>query len=183
MDDRPKPGVWMLFAGILLLMVGLAFLLVPLLGTVAAGLATGALLLVAGGAQLLDALVERASGWGWSVALGIVALLAGIAMLADPVGAMIGVTLLLAAYLLVAGALRIVLAGIWSPVPGWGWMLFNGAISLLLGLLILSGWPGTGLWTVGVFLGVDAIMAGFSRVVRALSIPAGADRMIPTGRV
>jgi uncharacterized membrane protein HdeD (DUF308 family) len=167
--------------GAALVIVGLAFLLVPMLTTVVAGLTAGALLLVAGGAQSLYALFERETGWGWSLAMGILALVAGVMLLGDPVAGVIGITLLLAAYLLVIGALKVVLAGVWSPVPGWGWMLFNGAITLLLGLLILTGWPQTGLWTIGVFLGVDALLAGFSRVVYALAEPeAPAGPMIPT---
>ncbi len=168
-ERRPRIRAWMMGTGILLVLIGFAFLLVPLLATALAGIAAGALLLVSGVAQVIDAIGDRAKGRGLSIVLGLVAVVAGVLLLVDPVAGMVGFTVLLAAYLLVAGAFRVVLAGAWSPVPGWGWMLFNGAISLLLGLLILSGWPGTGLWTVGVFLGVDSLLAGFSRISRSLS--------------
>ncbi|MFN7146462.1 MAG: HdeD family acid-resistance protein [Myxococcota bacterium] len=173
---------WLLASGVLLVLVAFAFLMLPILGTAAAGIAAGALLLVVGAAQVVDAVQERERGWGWSVALGVLAAAAGVLFLVDPLEGMIGFTALLAGYLLVAGAFRIVLAGAWSPVPGWGWMLFNGAISLLLGLLILSGWPGTGLWTVGVFLGADALLAGMSRVARAISGWDWPDLRLPTPR-
>jgi len=184
MENQPHRRGWILATGLLLVIVGLCFLLVPLLATFAAGVAAGLLLLTAGGAQLFDAASERARGWVWGVVLGLVAAAAGVLLLVDPIRGMIGVTLLLATYLLVTGALKAVVAGLWSPVPGWGWLLFNGATSVLLGLLILTGWPGTGLWTVGVFLGVDALLAGFSRVVRSVSLSelAGSDRMLPTPR-
>ena len=183
MQDKPVRRGWMLATGLLLVVLGLSFLLVPLLATFAAGVAAGALLLTAGVAQVIEATTDRPRAWGWSFAMGVLGAIAGLMLLLDPVNAMVGVTLLLAGYLLVIGALKVVQAGIWSPVPGWGWMLFNGGISLLLGLLILTGWPGTGLWTIGVFLGVDALLAGFSRIVRAVSLPEIAgpdDRMMPT---
>ena len=181
MSDMPKRRGWMLATGLLLVVVGLCFLLVPLLATFAAGVLAGALLAVAGVAQLFDAVSERSRGWGWSVAMGIIGIVAGVLLLIDPVAGMVGFTLLLAGFLLGTGALKMVLATVWSPIPGWGWMLFNGAITLLLGVLILSGWPGTGLWTVGVFLGVDALLAGFSRIVRSVSLPelTGPDHMMP----
>jgi uncharacterized membrane protein HdeD (DUF308 family) len=174
----------MLATGLLLVIVGLCFLLVPLLTTFAAGVAAGILLIAAGAAQLLDATSGRAEGWVWGAAMGVLAGLAGVLLLVDPVGGMIGFTLLMACYLLITGALKAVLASAWSPVPGWGWMLCNGAISMLLALLILSGWPGTGLWTVGVFLGVDVLLAGFSRIVRSVSLSefGGSDQMLPTPR-
>ncbi|MDP2316053.1 MAG: DUF308 domain-containing protein [Pseudomonadota bacterium] len=172
----------MLATGLLLVVVGLCFLLVPLLATFAAGIAAGALLLGAGLAQVFTAVSDRGPGWGWQCALGIVSVVAGLFLLVDPMSAMVGITLLLAGFLLASGTLKIVLASVWSPVPGWGWMLFNGAISLLLGLLILSGWPGTSFWTVGVFLGVDALLAGFSRIVHSVSLPEPGDRMLPTPR-
>ncbi|MDP2304470.1 MAG: DUF308 domain-containing protein [Pseudomonadota bacterium] len=185
MPEKPKVRGWMLATGLFLVTVGLCFLLVPLLATFAAGLAAGGLLLVAGIAQLFDAVSDRAQGWGWSLAMGLVAAIAGVLLLVDPVGAMVGVTLLLASFLLVSGAMKIALSVVWNPVPGWGWMLFNGLITMFLGVLLIAGWPTTGLWTVGVFLGVDALLAGFSRIVRAVSLPeltGRDDTMMPTPR-
>lgn len=173
----------MLATGLFLVVVGLCFLLVPLLATFAAGIAAGALLLVAGVAQVFDAVSDRGQGWGWGFAMGLVAAIAGLMLLVDPIGGMVGVTLLLASFLLVSGAMKIALSVVWNPVPGWGWMLFNGLITMFLGVLIIAGWPATGLWTVGVFLGVDALLAGFSRIVRAVSLPeleATDEGMIPT---
>ena len=180
--ERPRVRAWTLGTGILLVVIGFCFLLLPLLGTLVAGIVAGALLLAGGIAQLADAVTERGGGWGWSVALGVFTAVAGLFLLFDPVAAMIGVTALLAGYLIVSGSIRMVLAAAWSPVPGWGWMLFNGVVALLLGLFVLSGWPRTGFWTIGVFLGVDALLSGFSRVARSLAAQEPADRMIPTAR-
>lgn len=171
MPERPRVRGFVLATGLFLVIVGLCFLLVPLLATFAAGVVAGALLLVAGMAQLFDAVTDRGKGWGWGLAMGLVATLAGLMLLVDPLGGMVGVTLLLAAFLLVSGALKVGLSFVWRPVSGWGWMLFNGLVTLFLAALIIAGWPATGLWTVGVFLGVDALLAGFSRIVRAVSLP------------
>ena len=166
--ERMRSRTWMLGTGVLLVLVGFLFLLLPLFATLVAGIAAGALLLVAGVAQVVDGIGHHDRGRGWAIALGVIAAVAGGLLLWDPVGGMVGFTVLLAGYLLASGALRLARAGLWSPLPGWGWMLFNGAVSLVLAILVITGWPETGLWTVGIFLGVDALLGGFSRLARAL---------------
>jgi uncharacterized membrane protein HdeD (DUF308 family) len=52
----------------------------------------------------------------------------------------------------------------------WGWVLFNGIVTFLLGILILNGFPGTALWVIGLYIGIDMILAGWSRVMLALSV-------------
>lgn len=173
MEEKHATGRgWYFLIGAFLVVCGLAFLLAPMLATVAAGLAFGGLLVIAGAAQGIIAVATRERGWVASVLLGLLAMGAGLLMLTDPVAGVVGITLLLAAFLLVSGVVRTVLSAMWSPRRGWGWMLFNGGITILLGLAILSGWPGTGLWTIGVFLGVDALLAGFARIAFALGAEA-----------
>lgn len=170
-DERGGRGVrvWMLATGVLLVVIGFAFLLVPLLATILAGIAAGALLTVAGIAQIGDGVGHAGAGRGWAIAVGVLATIAGIMLLVDPRAGMVGLTALLAGYLVVSGAFRLVLAAAWRPTPGWGWALLNGLIALALGIVVLVGWPETGFWMVGLFLGIDAVFAGFSRVSYAIS--------------
>jgi uncharacterized membrane protein HdeD (DUF308 family) len=163
---------WYFLVGAFLVIVGIAFLLAPMLATFAAGLAFGALLVVSGAAQGISSVITREPGWGAHLVLGLLALAAGVLMLADPVAGVIGITVLLSAYLLASGAFKVIAAAMWSPRRGWGWILFNGLITAFLGGLILSGMPTTGLWTVGVFLGVDALLAGLSRIIFAFGAEA-----------
>lgn len=85
-----------------------------------------------------------------------------------PATAAISVTLWIAAFCLIAGLFKM-LAALIIRFYEWGWASFNGAITFLLGILIYANWPLSGLWVVGLFIGVDLILAGWSWVVLALS--------------
>jgi uncharacterized membrane protein HdeD (DUF308 family) len=56
--------------------------------------------------------------------------------------------------------MRIFLAFSMKRETPWIWVLLSGVITLLLGLLILAHWPVSSLYILGVFLGIDLIMAG-----------------------
>jgi uncharacterized membrane protein HdeD (DUF308 family) len=71
-------------------------------------------------------------------------------------------TLLLAFALIVSGATRIVLAFAMKGAAPWLWVALSGVITLVLGLMILAKWPVSSLYILGLFLGIDLIMAGAS---------------------
>jgi uncharacterized membrane protein HdeD (DUF308 family) len=59
-----------------------------------------------------------------------------------------------------------------KPIKGWGWMLFNGLVTLLLGGLIWSQWPISGVWAIGTLLGIHLIFDGWSEIAVALAARA-----------
>lgn len=167
--ERGGVRVWMVATGVLLVAIGFAFLLVPLFSTMVAGIAAGILLFASGVAQIADAVGHKGAGRGWAVAAGLLAAIAGVLLLVDPAAGVLGLTALLAGYLVVSGVFRLALALAWRPTPGWGWALVNGVAAIALGILVIVGWPATALWTLGVFLGVDTVLAGFGRVAYGIS--------------
>jgi uncharacterized membrane protein HdeD (DUF308 family) len=74
------------------------------------------------------------------------------------------VGLLLAVYLLLDALGSFTLAQSVHPAKGWGWMVFNGAISIVLAALFLIGWPVTSLWLVGVYVGINLLFDGMALV-------------------
>ena len=90
-------------------------------------------------------------------------------MLEDPVRAATVLTLLLAAAFLVGGALRIIFSLV-SRFDAWPWVLLNGVVDLVLGFLILNGWPDSSLWVIGLFVGIDLFFHGWSWVILALTV-------------
>jgi uncharacterized membrane protein HdeD (DUF308 family) len=72
--------------------------------------------------------------------------------------------------LLVAqGIFRIVGSFQFRHVAAWGWVLVGGLLSLILGLMIYYQWPYSGLWILGLFLGIDLVFAGWSMVMLAFA--------------
>ncbi len=53
----------------------------------------------------------------------------------------------------------------WRQGPGWGWLLTGGGLSVLLGIIVIMGLPGTALWCIGLILGIDLIFSGFTLIM------------------
>jgi uncharacterized membrane protein HdeD (DUF308 family) len=57
----------------------------------------------------------------------------------------------------------------------WGWLLASGIADLVLAALIISGWPGTVSWTLGLLAGVSLVTSGWAIVMVALSVRSFAE--------
>jgi uncharacterized membrane protein HdeD (DUF308 family) len=187
--NDPVPGVlveaangirknwgWLLALGIVQIVAGVLAAVFAFPATVASTVAVGILLLIAAGAQTAAAIWAR--DWGGFflfLLLGIVYAVTGFLMMQHPVLAAEGLTLMLAAALLVGGVFRIVVAVV-ERFPSWGWVLCNGIITVLLGIAIWQQWPGSGLWVLGMFIGIDLILNGVTWSVLAVSVRNGLAR-------
>jgi uncharacterized membrane protein HdeD (DUF308 family) len=101
-------------------------------------------------------------------------LAAGVIIIDRPLEAAILYTLIMAVFFFVEGLFRII-AAISGRFRDWGWVLLSGVITLLLGVLIWKQWPISGLWVVGMFLGIDMIVNGAAYIALGLNarrIPA-----------
>jgi uncharacterized membrane protein HdeD (DUF308 family) len=135
----------------------------------------GALLIVSGIAHLL--FVFRAGSFRSGlllVLLGVLSLLAGLYVVNQPAAALGALTLFLAAYFVASGVVEIIAAFGDKPTEGWGWMLFSGIVSLLLGVMIWRQFPLSGVWAVGVLVGVRMLMSG----VTFITIGGAAGRVV-----
>jgi uncharacterized membrane protein HdeD (DUF308 family) len=53
--------------------------------------------------------------------------------------------------------------------PHWSWVLLDGVVSLLLGVLIWRRWPVSALWVIGLFVGIEMLLNGWSLVMLSLT--------------
>jgi len=150
--------------GILLIVLGVVSILSPAVAGGAVVTVVGLILLVAGVVQILRALQMSGSEKVLTIALGVIAALAGIAVVLHPILGLAFLTLLLAAYFVAEGVWKIIASFRYRPAAGWGWLLGSGVLSLVLGWLIWSQWPLSGLWAVGVLVGVNLLGTGASLV-------------------
>jgi uncharacterized membrane protein HdeD (DUF308 family) len=152
---------WVTGIGILLLVMGILAIGSPLVTGMAITWTVGIFLILGGASQCLLAFRAGAFGRALLVFLtGLVTLIAGGFMVSQPVAALAPITLLLAAYFLATGVLAIIAGLQVRPANGWGWMLANGVITLLLGLMLWKQWPLSGAWAVGVLFGVQLVSTG-----------------------
>ncbi len=157
---RAKWG-WILALGIVYVIAGLVALGSVVMATVASVLIVGLMMIVAGVAEIINAF--QCKGWGrfliW-VLLGALYILAGFVTFENPLFAAAILTLLLGASLIASGVVRIFLAFSMKREQPWLWVLLSSLITLLLGLMILAHWPLSSVYILGIFLGIDLVMAG-----------------------
>ncbi len=161
---------WLLTWGIALIVVGMLAVSFSFSATLGTVMAFGMLAIVGGCAEIVGGFVARKSG-GFVLKLlaGVMYIILGFLMLTHPVGAAAGLTLMIAVALLAAGIMRIILS-IMHRFEGWPWVLLNGVISLVMGVMIWRQWPASALWVIGLFLGIDLIFSGWSSVMWALKL-------------
>jgi uncharacterized membrane protein HdeD (DUF308 family) len=70
--------------------------------------------------------------------------------------------------LIAAGTFRAVVA-LTVAMEHRGWLPFNGLISMLPGVLIWHSWPVPRLWVIGLFIGIDVIVGGWTENMLALA--------------
>ena len=156
-------GKWSIIIGALLVLIGLTGIVLP--QVIALQLAyLIAILFIVGGVFWLAHALRYSLGY-WSDWLKpVLLLISGLLLLQHPGGGIALIGLLLAFYLLMDAFGSFSLAQALKPFPGWGWMAFNGAVSLLLALLFLIGWPGTSLLLVGLFVSISLLFDGISLI-------------------
>jgi uncharacterized membrane protein HdeD (DUF308 family) len=123
----------------------------------------GVMMLIAGAAEVINAFQIKT--WGkfflW-ILLGALYIVAGFVTFENPLLAAATLTLLLGIALLASGIARIALAFSMKAATPWIWVLLSGVVTLLLGVVILAHWPVSGLYILGLFLGIDLVLAGAS---------------------
>ena len=157
-----KTSKWV---GVLLLIAGFLALVAPLGAGLSLTVMIGVLLLMSGAAQLV--LVFKAGSFGEGLLLAIFAalsLIAGGYMLSQPVSALATLTLFLAGYFIASGVVQVIGAFGARPQQGWGWLLFGGIISFMLGVMIWRQFPISGVWAVGTLVGVQLMMSGWTLI-------------------
>lgn len=160
---------WGIFLGILTVAIGVLMIIYPLATAKATTVFLGCVLIVVGVVELVQAIRAHTVGQFFlRLLLGLVYGFAGVLLLMNPLWGVAVLTSVLGFMLLFEAVFTAVLAFQTRPTSGWGWLLFDAGITLLLGLLILAHWPASAIWAIGTLVGVAVLMRGFSRI--ALSV-------------
>lgn len=162
---------WFVALGVVFILLGFFALGHVLVATVATALYVGALIMVAGVAQVIHAF--RVQSWGsflfWLLAGALYVVAGGLMMYQPMLGASI-ITIFIGASLAVEGVFRI-FAGFGSrSTSACIWVVISGLITLLLGAVIIARWPVDSVYFLGIFLGVDLVFSGVSTFLLGLSL-------------
>ncbi len=157
--------------GVLLIIFGMFAIGSPFLAAVAVNVAIAWLIVLAGIVHIV--LAFHAHGAGsliWKLLVGIAYLCFGAYLIAHPLLGVASLTLLLAGLFLIEGILNIVLYFRMRPIHGSAWVLVDGIITLLLGLMIYMQWPSSAAWAIGILVGVSMLISGVTRVAMSLAV-------------
>jgi len=168
-EEVREHRTWFLILGIALIILGSIAIGSAELMTVVSVLLFGWILIFAGLFEIVHGFARRAwGGFFINMMAGLLYAVTGLLMISHPGIAAITLTLMIAMLFIVAGTFRVFVA-FSTAIHHRGWLILNGAISLILGFCILDSWPVSGLWVIGLFIGIDMIFDGWTEVTLALS--------------
>jgi uncharacterized membrane protein HdeD (DUF308 family) len=160
------------FEGVVMIVLGVLAIVFPVFATLAVALYLGWLFLLCGILALVVMMsTGRIPGFWWALVTAILAVVAGLALLLKPAAGIVSLTAVLTAFFIVEGVFQTVVAlSHREMIPhSWGWLLASGIADLVLAAIIISGWPGTVDWTLGLLAGVSLLTSGWVIVMVTMS--------------
>jgi uncharacterized membrane protein HdeD (DUF308 family) len=166
-----QSATWSIVFSVLMIFSGVVAICIPPLAGLTVTVMFGWLLIVTGALHL---------GFAWrgqgaaavigEIAISVLYAAIGVYMLARPVAGLASLTLVIAGYLAAKGVLEGVIAFKFRPLPGTGWLLFDGILTVVIAALIASAWPASTAWAVGVLVGIAMISSGFARLMLSIAV-------------
>ena len=162
--------IWFLLLGIAFIVLGVSCFIFAPAATLATVMVFGWIVIIGGIIELVQTFYTR----GWQgvflhLIAGLLGVVIGFLVVTHPVAGALGWTLLFAAFFTVFGILRIVGASL-LKFPTWQWAVLDGILGTLLGFLLWAEWPWSGLWFLGLALGIFLTMRGWSYLMLALAL-------------
>ncbi|HVP54643.1 MAG TPA: HdeD family acid-resistance protein [Candidatus Eisenbacteria bacterium] len=177
LDRVKRASGWSIVLAILMILAGVIAIGAPLIAGVVIVYIVAWTAIFNGGAQLVYAFRAQSGGrMVLELLLGLLYIVAGVFILLHPAGGLLALTLIIASILLVYGVFALVLAFQMRPLPGWGWVLFDAIVTILLGALIWAHWPINSEWVVGTLVGISFVVSGVSRLMLSLTVRRLASR-------
>lgn len=162
---------WLLALGIVQIIAGWIAIAVPVVASFAAVAIFGAVLIVTAIFQLIHAF--KARSWprsAWYGLSGVFYAIAGVLVSMYPISGALALAVMIAILFIADGALRVAFAMAVRPLAGWGWLIAAGLGSIVVGVILLMGWPATALWVTGLMLGINLVFTGSMHVALALAL-------------
>lgn len=156
---------------ILLIVFGFLAIALPLASSWGVVVVVAWLIVFSGGFQLIHAFQSQGVGHIlWKLLVAILYLIVGMYFVLHPLVAIATFTLALAIFFAIEGVFDLVAYFQNRSAPGSGWILLDGIITLILGLLVWRQWPASSLWLIGTLVGISMIMTGMTRLMLGLAV-------------
>ncbi len=157
--------------GAVLVVIGVLAVGWPLVAAVAVESAIAYLIVFAGIVHIFLAFHAHGAGSTiWKLLVGLAYVAFGGYLIFRPLLGVASLTLLLAALFVIEGVLDLVLYSRTRSLHGSSWVLIDGIITLLLGLMIYMQWPSSAMWAIGLLVGISMMVSGITRIAMSLAI-------------
>ncbi|SJM91140.1 conserved membrane hypothetical protein [Crenothrix polyspora] len=163
---------WRLFLleGIVFIVLGIAAVIIPQFFSLVTVLFLGWIIVLAGVIHVSRALFfPDMPGFGLWLVLGILQVIVGYLLIVDPIAGVMTITMMMTLFFVLEGTIKIYWALMLRPLPNWNFVLFSGVTALLFAVIILAFWSETAHWLLGLFVGINMIILGWSMVKMSLS--------------
>jgi uncharacterized membrane protein HdeD (DUF308 family) len=162
---------WSIVLSVLMMGGGVLAILIPPIAGLTVTLVLGWLLIITGVLHLGFAWRgDRAAAIVGEVLFAVLYGAIGFYMLARPVAGLASLTFAIAVYLIAKGVLEGVIAFKLRPLPGSGWLLFDGIVSVAIAAMVAAAWPSSAAWAVGVLVGVALFSGGLARLIVSVAV-------------
>lgn len=168
LDKIKKNAGVAITVGVVVMLIGILVAAAPMVAGISVALMVGVMLVIGGIAQLVFA-IKTGSGI-FPMVIAILTVIAGGYMVSNLDIALAALTFFLAIYLFISGISEILMSLQVRPVEGWGWALFSGILSLLLGAMIWAQAPLSGAWAIGVLIGIKLFFSGLTLFMLGYSV-------------
>jgi uncharacterized membrane protein HdeD (DUF308 family) len=166
-----QSATWSIVFSVLMIISGVLAVSIPPIAGLTVTVMFGWLMLVTGALHL---------GYAWradgpaavfgEIAISVLYAAVGFYTLAHPLAGLASLTLVIAGYLAVKGVLESVISFTFRRLPGTGWLLFDGILTVVLAALIAGSWPASTAWAVGTLVGIAMVSSGFSRLMLSIAV-------------
>ena len=153
--------------GLLIMVMGILAMGAPLMAGLSVSMMVGLLLMICGMGQMLFS--SKVDKRAFTIFIGLFNVVIGGFMLSNIIMALDTLTIVLAFYLIASGIYEAVVAFQIKPVSGWGWMLTGAIVSFFLGGMIWSQFPASGVWAIGLLIGVRLFFSGWTLLMLGIA--------------
>lgn len=158
-----------LFEGLFFILLGFCAFIIPRFFSVFIVIFLGWIIVIGGATQVSRVVfLPKIPGFGLWLGLGILQLVVGFLLIADPIAGVLTLTMMMALFFAVEGIIKIYMALMMRPLPHWGYMLVSGVTALVLAFIMLAFWSDIPHWLLGLFLGINMVMLGVTMVKMGL---------------
>jgi uncharacterized membrane protein HdeD (DUF308 family) len=151
---------------VVMIILGFVAIVMPIATGIGISILVGWAMVLGGFSYLAYAFAAQGAGsFIWRVLVGAFYIVGGGYLAFHPGLTLASLTLLVAAIFLVEGITEVVTFFQFSSIPGSGWTLFDGIVTIFLAYMIWRPWPVSSVWAIGTLVGVNLIFSGFTRLM------------------